>query len=159
MWARLRATGHHNQKVNFLNASVIFDLKSLGLRMLSIATLLTAHSKVPSRFVLLGVFSPWLDAHYAQKERGPRKSVPKEGRAPQKSTRQTFAFVYPLLRGPPTFHFRIIPCLGGCPLHLHFRVRLHASGACAPSYCSWFRRPFHPDCNYGEDGMDSAVAT
>src|SRR5271155_4008738 len=88
----------------------------------------------------------------------PGRASLKEGRAPQKSTRQTFAFVYPLLRGSPTFHFRIIPCLGGCPLHLHFRVRLHASGACTP-YCSWFRRPFHPDCNYGEDGMNSAVAT
>jgi hypothetical protein len=50
--------------------------------------------EVPSRFVLPVVFSPWLDAHYAQKERGPRKSVPKKD-APQKSTRQTFAFVYP----------------------------------------------------------------
>ena len=30
--------------------------------------------EVPSRFVFPGVFSPWLDAHYAQKERGPQKA-------------------------------------------------------------------------------------
>jgi hypothetical protein len=51
--------------------------------MLSMATLLTAHS----RYLRV---SSWLDAHYAQKERGPRKS-----------TRQTFVFVYPLLEAAP----------------------------------------------------------
>jgi hypothetical protein len=71
--------------------------------MLSMATLLTAHS----RYLHVSSYQECFRLGWMRTTRKksvvPGRASLKEGRAPQKSARQTFAFVYPLLEAPQHF--------------------------------------------------------